>query len=299
MIQRRKAVIYELLLIIGLPILVMALYIIVQPFRFNIVEEEGCTTTIYSYVGYVLDYGPELITSLGCAILAPLTLRTFLRHRKEMNEFLSSRQELTHNKYFRIMVVACLDTLFNLPVTIINVVTSIFQGKDSTLNYPFISWENVHDGAGGRFPGSSLSSIQRTPASVWSTDKWSVFTVKWDEWLYVVHAIVFFSAFGTTPEMRRYYRSAIWFIPERLGYKRRIVSNVVTLSDVAFTSNPDQQTETRATANRRGGSLSYLDTLMQVDMTSLRSAGVAAAGDLEKATSPHADQITTIQADET
>ncbi len=52
------------------------------------------------------------------------------------------------------------------------------------------------------------------------------------------------------PEMRQYYRSAFWFIPERLGYKRRRVSEAETVSDVSFNSNPGQQTETRFTANR-------------------------------------------------
>jgi len=138
------------------------------------------------------------------------------------------------------MVIACLDTLFNLPVLITIIVTSILQGKDNSLNYSYISWKNVHDGAGGNLPGLSLSSIVQTPASEWSTDPWVVFTTKWDEWIYVVHALMFFSVFGTTPEMRQHYRSAFWFIPEQLGYKRPRASEVETVSDVAFNSNPGQ-----------------------------------------------------------
>ncbi len=159
-----------------------------------------------------------------------------------MNEYLSSGQGATH-KYFRLMIIACLDTLLNVPVLIIIIVKNILQGKDSALNYPYVSWKNVHDGAGGNFPGLSLSSIVQTPASEWSTNKWEVFTSKWDEWLYVLHAIIFFGVFGTTPEMRQHYRAAFWFIPERLGYKRRHISGVETLPDVVFGSNPGQQTE--------------------------------------------------------
>jgi len=272
--QRRKALIYELFLIIGLPFFVMALFIIIQPFRFNIVEEEGCAPVDYSYVGYIVLYAPEAVTSLGCAILAPLVLRTFLRHRKEMNEFLSSGQGLTHNKYFRLMVVACLDTLFNLPVLITAVVTSILAGKVSLLNHPYISWQNVHDGA----EESSLSTILATPASVWGSDKWSMFNVKWDEWVYVLHAVIFFSVFGTTPEMRQYYKSAFWFIPERCGYKRQRVSEVETVSDVAFNSNPGQQAGNRPTTNRRRGSLSFLETT--IDTRETRSRGVTEGNSL-------------------
>ncbi len=99
-----------------------------------------------------------------------------------MNEFLSSGRGITHNKYNRLMIIACLDTLFNLPVLIVILVTNILVGKDSFLNYPYISWKNVHDGAGGLFPGSSLSSILQEPAGEWSTDKWEVVLVKWNEW---------------------------------------------------------------------------------------------------------------------
>jgi len=203
-----------------------------------------------------------------------------------MNEFLSSGAGITHKKYYRLMVIACLDTLFNIPVLITNLVTDILQGQDNGLNYPYISWENVHNGAGGNLPGFSLSSILQTPASGWSTDKWNMFEVKWDEWVYVLHAITFFIVFGTTPEMCQYYRSALWFMPERLGYKRRRAFEVETLSDVAFTSNPGQQTETRVTTNSRRGSLFILET--SIGQSATRSDGVLDESDLEEASTHHA-----------
>jgi len=231
-------------------LLIMALFIIIQPFRFQINEEVGCNATEFSYVGYIIYYGPSVALSLGCLILAPLTLHTFLQHRKEMNEFLSSSRDITHSKYTRLIVIACLDTLFNLPVLITILITDILRGKDDSLNYPYISWKNVHDGAGGTAPGFSLGTILQTTASEWSSDPWSVFNTKWNEWIYVLHAIMFFLVFGTTPEMRHYYRSIFWFLPERLGYKRRRVSEVETVSDVAFESNPGQQVGNRPAANR-------------------------------------------------
>ncbi len=147
----------------------METVIIAQPTRFEIDEESGCAADIYSYVGYIISFGPQFTSSLGCVILAresphvdnfsdltifdpsALTLRTFLRHRKEMNEFLSSSRDITHSKYRRLMVITCLDTLFNLPVSITLFITDIMQGKGDALNYPYISWKNVHDGAAGTF----------------------------------------------------------------------------------------------------------------------------------------------------
>lgn len=148
------------------------------------------------------------------------------------------------------MAIACLDTAFNLPVLILTTVLSIVSGSNDALNFPYISWKNVHDGAGGNYLGMSLSSIVPVPASEWSANGWIVFNVKWNEWLYVVHAIIFFGAFGTTPEMRRHYLAALWFIPERCGYQRRPVSEEKTLPDVAFRINPGLQMADRAVVNR-------------------------------------------------
>jgi len=272
--------------------------IIIQPTRFNIVEEAGCSATDYSYVGYIIYIGPLFVSSLGCAILAPLTLRTFFRHRKEMNEFLSSSQVVTRNKYNRLMVIACLDTILNLPMDIAGIVMSILPGKDNSLNYPYISWKNVLDGVGGNIPGLSLSSIQQTPASEWGTDTWTVLTIKWDEWVFVLEALIFFGIFGTTPEMRRYLRCAFWFIPECCGYKRKRASDVETVSDVAFNSNPGQQMGNRPAVNRRRGSLSFLETT--IDTSTSHSEEMAEGNDLELGVMPAGAQraIEIVEGDE-
>jgi len=254
----------HLLLIIGAPIIVMALWVIVQPVRFQILEELGCNSFGYTYVGYIIYYAPGFIASLGSAFLASLIWRIYLRDRKERNEVLSSSPDVTSRNYKRFMWMASLDTIVNFPIFIASVVTDITQGKAFAGNYPYVSWKNVHDGAGGNLPGATLSTIIQTPASEWSTGGgWSVFEVKWSEWVYVLLAVVFFSAFGTTPEMQGWYRSAIWFIPERLGYKRKQVveSPSPSLSKVAFTSNPGRM------KGRRRNSLSFIETNMGTSET--------------------------------
>ncbi|KLO06016.1 fungal pheromone STE3G-protein-coupled receptor [Schizopora paradoxa] len=232
--QRRRAVFYELLLIIGLPILLMGLSIVIQPFRFEIVEEEGCVQTLYSYLGYLIACAPSLILSLACLVLAPLTLRIFIRQRKAMNKFLQSNQHMTRGRYNRLIVMTCMDAILNLSPAIIVIVTNAKAGEDSPYNHPFISWKFIHDDL---VPGFSFSSIIQVPASEWSTDTGSVVSVKWNEWYYVAVAIGFFAIFGTNPEMRRHYRSAIWFIPEHLGVKKYASSESGSNPDVAVNSD--------------------------------------------------------------
>jgi len=111
-----------------------------------------------------------------------------------------------------------------------------------------------------------------------------VFITKWDEWVYVLHAVVFFVVFGTTPEMRQYYWSVLWFIPERCGYKRRRNSEVETLSDVAFNSNPVPGMQNGPTGRRRG-SLSFLETTIETSAS--RSVGGVDTGDVDVMSSYH------------
>ena len=166
-----------------------------------------------------------------------------------MKGYFSTSRELTYNRYNRLMVIAYLDFLFNLPVLIISLVTSILEGRSSPLNFPYISWKNVHDGEGGNAPGLSLSSVLQVPARTWGKETWGVFDVKWDEWLYVVHAIVFFCVFGTTPEMRRYYRFLFHFVPYRHGFRKCNISGSDTISNIRFISNPDQRKKSSTLAS--------------------------------------------------
>jgi len=202
---------------------------------------------------------------------------------------------MNSSKYQRLMLIACLDTLTNLPMIIIVLATSISEGKNSAVNFPYVSWKNVHDGIGGLAPGQSLSSIIRIPASDWSTSTFAVFQVKWNEWLFVLLAVIFFGVFGTTPEMRQYYRSALWFIPERLGLKKRRVSEVETVWGVAFNSNPGQGVQDRPAKNRRRGSLSFLEST--VEMSGSRSPGIAEASNTGVMTSRRTVQSSFLDVD--
>ncbi len=102
------------------------------------------------------------------------------------------------------MVIVCLDTALNLPFLIVALVQDIASGKANSANLPYKSWNNVHHGAGGTLPPElGLGTILEVPAAVWSADKWLTVSVKWDEWIFVAYAIVFFAVFGTTSEMKK------------------------------------------------------------------------------------------------
>ncbi|KLO14134.1 fungal pheromone STE3G-protein-coupled receptor [Schizopora paradoxa] len=230
--QRRRTLIIDLSLALGLPVLIMALPIIVQTYRYNIIEEVGCQSAAYSYISYIVLYLPQFVLNLTAIVLAPFTLRRFIRHRREMNEVISYQTNVTPNKYTRVMVATYLTLLIELVdfATFALIFTvHLVLGHESTYNYPYFSWNFIHD---------TLSYIIQTSASNWGAagNEWQIFQYKWDEWVYVLHAIVFCCIFGTTQEARRRYRFAFHFILRDTGLGGMRTHEV--MSNIIFNSNP-------------------------------------------------------------
>ncbi|KLO14127.1 fungal pheromone STE3G-protein-coupled receptor [Schizopora paradoxa] len=229
-VQRRRVLLFDLLLTIGLPICVMGSCIVVQPYRFEIIEEIGCQSAEFNYVTFAIIFMLSFIS----AALSPFTLRKFIRHRDEINENLQSNAEVTPNKYIRVMAITCLTLFLDMPVVIIVVTTRLLEGHESDLNNPYRSWSTARDG--------SMSKIAVTTAEVWGSNKWLVFTVKWNEWIYLPHAIVFFTIFGTTPEARRRYRSVTSNLLSSIGLKKK--QKLESSSDIiVFGSNTSCEPE--------------------------------------------------------
>lgn len=132
-----------------------------------------------------------------------------------MNEHLTSNTPIKPMQFKRLMLIACLDTIFNVPIMIGGFLQDALMGSSGAQNQPYISWSNVHDGKTSFTSGESLSTIVQTPASKWSTNKWIVLNLKWNEWIYVVQAIVYFAVVGTTPEMGRFIRRLFCLSPKR------------------------------------------------------------------------------------
>lgn len=121
--------------------------------------------------------------------------------------------------YRRKYLITCIDILLNLPSALVVLASEVTSGKEGAYNTPYVSWHNVHHDLGGLDPGVSLSTIDQVPASEWSTNRFSVFGVKWNEWIYVAHALTFFAVFGTTPNMKEHYVCVLMYIPRKLGFR--------------------------------------------------------------------------------
>jgi len=142
--------------------------------------------------------------------------------------------------------------LFNVPILIFIVIlpATLIADQRDTLNPLRTSWGLIHD--------TSLSVILKVSAKQWGDGRWQVLSLKWNEWMYVLDAILFFSIFGTTPQAVRRYRSATSYILERIGLKKKQQSSMAA-SDIMFSSDPQTPSRQPVRPVRRG-TLSFLDS---------------------------------------
>lgn len=123
-----------------------------------------------------------------------------------MNEFLGSNSHISRSTFFRIMVLGCLDIILILPINIIAIVGDAKQGPLSF----WAGWSTVHTG---------FSEIPAESTEEWMSAFWDDFFVRYNEWINVALAVIFFMLFGLTGEARGKYKSVFWTVAGLVGLK--------------------------------------------------------------------------------
>lgn len=222
--QKRRAVIIDLSIAVGIPVLVMVLHYIVQGHRYNIIEDIGCTPTVFNTAAaYPLVYmWPPL---LGCIafVFAFLTLRAFWKRRVQFNELLSSTNSMTVNRYFRLMLLACLEMMLTIPLSAYGIYINTYGLSLA----PWVSWSDTH---------YNFSHVEIAPAVLWRTSKMFTVQVELDRWIYPCSALLFFALFGFAQEARRHYRAAFWWVAGKFGYTPRAAMTYESTSSSGFFS---------------------------------------------------------------
>ncbi|KAJ7807336.1 pheromone A receptor-domain-containing protein [Mycena olivaceomarginata] len=115
--EKRRAVLVDLAIGLGIPLVQIPLQFVVQGHRYNILENVGCFPATYNVtLAYPLTYLWLNVINLISACYAILTLRAFLRRRAQFAQFLASGSTgITATRYFRLMALASLELLLNLP----------------------------------------------------------------------------------------------------------------------------------------------------------------------------------------
>ena len=179
---------------------------IVQGHRFNIFEEIGCSpASYYTWPMYPIQLLPPIIIGLFSATYAVMTIIAFYKNNSQFNAVLSSNTSgnITSNRFLRLMCLASVEVLFNIPVAIYGIVLQCRFPIQ-----PYISWENVH---------FEFSAVQEIPSVIWRSDRQTEINVEFQRWVIVFCAFVFFTFFGFADEARKNYRYAFQSVAKRVG----------------------------------------------------------------------------------
>jgi len=223
--QRRREIMVDLAIGVGLPFLVMALHPIVQANRFIIFEGVGCYPfTFNTPPAYVIFFGWPVVIGLVSASYCIRTIRELALRRAQFKEFLAANRNLSASRYFRLMGLAGVEILFTIPLGC----WSIYTNTTAQPVEPYVSWEYVH---------SQMGVIDQVPAAEWQATPLSTANIELSRWFLILCALVFFAFFGFADEARKNYRLAYTSIAKRVGLSTGSMSATGTWT--ANGTNPD------------------------------------------------------------
>jgi pheromone a factor receptor len=201
-----RAVIIDISISIGIPVIVMALHYIVQGHRFDILEDVGCWPATYNVIpAYFLVYmWPSL---LGCIsfVYSGLTFTAFYKRRMTFNSLVSGNNSMNANRYLRLMMLSVIEMAFTVPI-------SIYSVYISGTSMPMQSWVSFSD------THYNFSYVGLIPAAEWTSNSIYKRSIDMTQWLFPVCAFMFFALFGFGNEARKHYRLYFLWIAKRFGY---------------------------------------------------------------------------------
>ncbi|KAI9571968.1 STE3-domain-containing protein [Boletus coccyginus] len=230
--QKRRDVIVDLSIGIGLPVIVMILHIVVQAYRFFIFEEVGCyPSTWNTYLTYPLYYTWPIVIGLVSATYCIGTIRELAIRRAQFKEFLAANKNLSSGRYFRLMGLAGIEILCTVPLASY----SIYLNLTTSTVRAYVSWDYAH---------SEFNVVEQVPAAEWQADPVNVVSVELSRWFVVLCAVIFFAFFGFADEAKRNYRLAYMSAAKRVGLSTGSFSATGTWS--ANGTNPDTSYNSRS-----------------------------------------------------
>ena len=141
-----------------------------------------------------------------------------------MNGALASNASIDRNRFFKLLVLGVFDVMITMPSQIIELVTNLFI-VGSISFWP--GWKVIH---------SDFSTIPTATSEEWKARGfWTIFEVRFYQWINPVFALAFFLLFGLTEQKRSWYRSIFWRAVKPFGFRPRVDPVV---SSIAFGSVP-------------------------------------------------------------
>ncbi|EKM52534.1 uncharacterized protein PHACADRAFT_100122 [Phanerochaete carnosa HHB-10118-sp] len=205
--EKRRAMYFDLAIGFGIPVIVMCLHAVVQGHRFNIAEDIGCLPTIYvTPLAFPLVFMWPALLGLVSFVYASMTLRAFWIRRVQFREVLSLSQSMSMSRYFRLMLLSCLEMALTVPLAIYTIYINVHGVPVA----PWISWADTH---------YDFGRVLQIPAVFWRADHQAVIAYEMGRWIYPCAAFIFFGLFGFADEACRHYKAAFWWLVKPFGCK--------------------------------------------------------------------------------
>ncbi|TFK50584.1 STE3-domain-containing protein [Heliocybe sulcata] len=203
--EKRRAIMVDLAIGLGIPLVQMIIQYVVQGHRFNIFEDIGCYPFTWNVtLAYPLVFVWPLVISVISAVYCILTIMAFAKRGREFSELLASNRNLTFSRYFRLMALAGIELLCGIPLTSF----SLYLNASSDIS-PWKSWADTHSG---------FSRVDQIPAIIWKSNSSLTSSLELSRWLVVLCAFIFFGFFGFADEARKHYRAAFYAVAAKLGF---------------------------------------------------------------------------------
>ncbi|KAI0752092.1 pheromone A receptor-domain-containing protein [Fomes fomentarius] len=219
--DRRRKMLTDLALCVGLPVIEMALHYVVQGHRFDIVERFGCQPASYvSLAEFFLIWFIPIILCLGTFALGALAFFHFFKRRATFARHLAaSNTGLTPSRYFRLMAMSLALMIWDLVVVALTLVFNYRPGLR-----PWTGWADVH---------SNWLHVNRFPVFLIPADtlRWTYFL--W--WTIPVTAYMFFAFFAFSRDALTEYGTYLTWLKEKvLRIRPSPTKGVKALKDSSF-----------------------------------------------------------------
>ena len=146
------------------------------------------------------------------------------KRNRGLDATLASNTTMNGSAFLKLLALGLFDILLTLPLVILSLIQDLLQGNITGF-WP--GWKTVH---------ASFSTIPTATSEEWkSAGFWTVFTLRFDQWINTIFAVAFFLLFGTTKQKRDRYRSIFWKVVRPFGLEPRVDP---IASDVVFGSGP-------------------------------------------------------------
>nr|AEY62516.1 pheromone receptor a2 [Ustanciosporium gigantosporum] len=198
--DRRRQILFDLCIGLGLPLVQIPLFYIVQPHRLDLIESIGCSAPVYNSVPALFVYYLwRILISTFCAIYATLILRWFVLRRHQFSAALSSHHSgLSQRKYFRLFFLAVCEATLVFAGQLFVMVRNLQINK----LLPYVSWAYVH---------ADYNRVDHIPMAYIPQEEIS--TLDALRWLALTPGFTIFAIFGFSEDAKAFYSASIKRIP--------------------------------------------------------------------------------------